>query len=78
VLKKGVIILALPTGFPPFIPFALLTRSFAFCLRGSRKLFLKEKVLLSFCSRSRSKWIALESQMSSGEVFPVSVSLGGL
>ena len=42
----------LPTGFPPFIPFALLTQSPTFCSGVAVNFFFKEKVFLSFCSRS--------------------------
>ena len=37
----------LPTGFPPFIPFALLTQSSTSCSGVAVNFFFKEKVLFS-------------------------------
>jgi len=52
----------LPTGFPPFIPFALLTGSPTFCSGVAVNFFFKEKVLFSFCIRlSQGRSPALSS-----------------
>ena len=67
----------LPTGFPPFIPFALLTQSSAFCWEVAVNFFFKEKVLFSLHRRSLSRWLQeIVAEAFTGSKFPVSDNTG--